>query len=250
MTDDWFDADIAAMDLGYGEKAGLQIYRNYTRSFEDHALKKFVEAMDGEDFDAAPLRRLVSLVSEEDARFVPVIACAYADDTLRDVFKAALRDDVPGGKSSLLGGYGPLADLSKRIQLAHAFEVMSPDLMLEVDHLRVARNAISHSWDVSSLSDFYTGGRIAQMFRVEDLVLEKSDLGEDFSKRFDDEGRFRVRVIWLLCRLAYEAKSYQRAKAAKLTPQRALYGQPATKWLQLVAGIAVDATRAIASQVR
>ena len=31
--EDWFDADIAAMKLGYGEKAGLQIYRNYTRSF-------------------------------------------------------------------------------------------------------------------------------------------------------------------------------------------------------------------------
>lgn len=248
MTENWFDADIAAMDLGYGEKAGLQIYRNYTRSFEDHAVKRFVEALDGEEFDVAPLQRLVGLVGEEDARFIPVIACAYADDTLRDVFKAALRDDVPGGKSSLLGGYGPLADLSKRIQLAHAFEVMSPDLMLELDHLRVARNAISHSWDVSSLSDFYTGGRIAQMLRVEDLVLEREELGEAFSKSFDDEKRFRVRVIWLLCRLAYEARSYQRAKAARLTPQRALYGRPPTRWLQLVAGVAVEATRAIAAR--
>jgi hypothetical protein len=41
--EDWFDPDIAAMKLGYGEKAGLQIYRNYTRSFEEHAIKKFVE---------------------------------------------------------------------------------------------------------------------------------------------------------------------------------------------------------------
>jgi hypothetical protein len=245
MTDDWFDADIAAMDLGYGEKAGLQIYRNYTRSFEDHAIKKFVDALDVEEFDLAPLRRLVHLVSTDDARFIPVIACAYADDALRDVFKATLRDDIPGGKSSLLGGYGPLADLSKRIQLAHAFEVMSPDLMLELDHLRVARNAISHSWDLSSMSEFYTGGRVAKMFRVEDPVLENSELRDEFSKKFSDESRFRVRVIWLLCRLAYEAKSYQRAKDAKLTPQRVLYGNPPTKWLQLVGQVAVEATRAI-----
>jgi len=31
--EDWFDPDIAATNLGYGEKAGLQTYRNYTRSF-------------------------------------------------------------------------------------------------------------------------------------------------------------------------------------------------------------------------
>ena len=252
MQDDWFDADIAAMELGYGEKAGLQLYRNYTRSFEDHALKRFVQTLDDEQFDIEPLQRLVGLVTREDLRFIPVIACAFADDTLRDVFKATLSDKVPGGKSSLLAGYGPLADLSKRIQLAHAFDVMSPDLMLEVDHLRVVRNAISHSWDISSLEDFYDGGRVGQMFRVEDLVLERAGLGEEFSATFDARMRFRVRVVWLLCRLAYEAKTYQRAKAARLTPQRALYGTPSTKWLGLVANVAMQATRAIAeaSEVR
>lgn len=75
MTDDWFDPDIGAMELGYGEKAGLQIYRNYTRSFETQALKKFVEALDLEPFEAEPLQKLVGLVTYEDVRFVPIIAC-------------------------------------------------------------------------------------------------------------------------------------------------------------------------------
>jgi hypothetical protein len=43
---DWFDPDIAGMDdLGYDEKAGLQIYRNYTRSFEKRAIELFVAAL-------------------------------------------------------------------------------------------------------------------------------------------------------------------------------------------------------------
>ncbi len=39
MSDeDWFDADIASKDLDYGEKAGQQIYGNYTRSVETDAI--------------------------------------------------------------------------------------------------------------------------------------------------------------------------------------------------------------------
>lgn len=142
-----------------------------------------------------------------------------------------------------------MADLSKRIQLAHAFDVMSPDLMLELDHLRTARNAISHNWDTSLLSEFYSSGRLTQMFKVEDLIMEREELAQQFAEGFDDAMRFRVRVIWLLCRLAYESKAYQKSRDAKLTPHRALYGQPSTKWLGVVAGIAMEATRAIARKV-
>lgn len=245
--DDWFDPDVSALSLSYGEKAGLQIYRNYTRSFEDHAVKQFTETLDREQLDVDPLRRLVTLVSSEDARFVPVIACAFADETLKEVFRLSLPEGVPGGRAGMLGGYGPLADLSKRIQMAHAFDVMSRDLMIELDHLRSARNAISHNWDVAPLSEFYKEGRIAQMFRVEDMLARRPELASEFATRLDDLMRFRVRVVWLLCRLVYEAKSYHRAKAARLTPHRALYGTPATKWLGTIAEIALDATRAIAT---
>src|SRR4051794_17545986 len=97
---DWLDPDIAAMQLGYDEKAGLQIYRNYTRSFEAHAIKKFVEAIDQESIDLADLRRLMSLITYEEARFLPVIVFAFVDDLLKETFKAVLPDGIPGGKAS------------------------------------------------------------------------------------------------------------------------------------------------------
>ncbi len=59
--ENWFDPDIAAMESGYGEKAGLQIFRNYTRAFETHAIKKFVEALDLEPLDLTDFRRLLNL---------------------------------------------------------------------------------------------------------------------------------------------------------------------------------------------
>jgi hypothetical protein len=42
----------------------------------------------------------------------------------------------------MFGGYGALSDLAKRIQLAYALDILSPDLMEELDRLRSARNAI------------------------------------------------------------------------------------------------------------
>jgi hypothetical protein len=58
------DPDIAAMKLEYLEKSGLQIYRNYTRAFEEHAIKRFVEALNLEPLNLTDFRRprLSSLV--------------------------------------------------------------------------------------------------------------------------------------------------------------------------------------------
>ena len=240
--EDWFDTDIAAMDLSYGEKAGLQIYRNYTRSFEEHAIKQFIDAIDREVLDLGSLRRLADLIVSEDARFLPVIVCAFADETLKAVFKQTLPERIPGGIAAMLNGYGPLSDLSKRIRLAYAFNVLSPDLMEEMDRLRSARNDISHSWDVSSLDEFFTKGRLADMHRIEESLSEKDSL-EEFSGELSPLVAFRIRLIWIVARLVYEAAAYNRAKEARLRPVAALYGNPAPKWLSDVAEIALAASR-------
>jgi hypothetical protein len=173
--EDWFDPDIAAMKLEYFEKSGLQIYRNYTRAFEEQAIKRFVEALDLEPLNLTDFKDLVALILSEEVRFLPVIVCAFADDVLKATFKDVLPDRIPGGKGSMLGAYGVLSDLSKRIQLAYAFDILSRDLMEELDRLRTARNAISHSWNIDSLKDFFTKGRLADMHRMEEVLAERKD---------------------------------------------------------------------------
>lgn len=247
--EDWFDADIAAMELSYTEKAGLQLYRNYTRSFEEHAIQRFVEAIDREPLDLTDLQRLVDLILKEESRFLPVMVCAFADDLLKAAFKEALPNRIPGGgKGKMFSGYGPLSDLAKRIQLAYAFNIFSPDLMEELDHLRSARNAISHSWDIKSLDSFFTKGRLANMHRIEELLADQKELAKELSGGFKPLAAFRIRLVWIVGRLVYEAAAYNRAKEARLGPARALYGKPIPKWLVEISKICGAASLKIAKQ--
>jgi hypothetical protein len=172
----------------------------------------------------------------------------FADDVLKATFKEVLPDRIPGGKRSMFGGYGALSDLAKRIRLAYAFDILSPDLMEELDRLRSARNDISHSWNIDSLKDFFTKGRLADMHRMEEVLAERKDLTEELSRGFEPLAAFRLRLIWIVGRLVYEAAAYNRAKKAGLHPARALYGKPAPKWLKEVSTICLDASREIAKQ--
>jgi hypothetical protein len=241
---DWFDPDIAAMDLGYGEKAGLQIYRNYTRSFEKRAVELFVAALNELPFATVELERFSSLLVTEEPRFLPIITCAFADDLLIVAFKHALPDYVPGGKKALFGGYGPLSSFSQRIKLAVAFDVVSPDLALELDKVRTVRNRLSHSWDVSDFNTLLKDSRLASIEPVESYMAEREHFKERIAQ-LDELGRLRLRLVWIMCRLAYEAHAYHRCKEAKLHPSKALYGTPVTNWMRSVAGISLNASKRI-----
>ncbi|MER8505057.1 MULTISPECIES: hypothetical protein [unclassified Mesorhizobium] len=241
MPEEWVDPDILAMKLDDGEKSGLQIYRNYTRAFEKSAIDKFVQQLDLEELDLGDLSTVIEKVASEDARYVPVIVCAFADDVLKGAFKAALPDGIPGGKAAMLSGYGPLSDFAKRIQLAYAFDVLSADLMTNLDHVRSVRNKLSHSWDINDVKDFFEKGRLADMYPVEKLLLDHEQF-PDVAGPFEPIASFRIRMAWVLARLVYEAAAYGRAKALRLKPSEALYRRPPSKWLRLVSKIALDAT--------
>lgn len=238
----WIDPDLRVKDLGYGEKAGLQIYRNYTRAFEDHAVRRFRDSLSAEPIDLTRLSRVSTLLTTEDVRFAPVIACGYADEQLEEAFKAMLPDGVPGGRGAMFSGYGPLSDLSKRIRLAYAFDVLSPDLMLELDRVRAVRNRISHDWDMKTAADVLDSPSLAAMYPVEaDLRERMADTPE-----LDGVAGFRVRLVWLLGRLTYEVLAYHRAKQARLSPMRALYEDGGTEWLRQVSAVCMTAARSIA----
>ena len=243
--EDWFDPDIQSMALGYGEKAGLQIYRNYTRAFEDEGIKRFRQALVSTPGEYANFEKLARLLATEDIRFLPVIACGYADDVLKQVFLDVIPPDVPGGRSEMLSGYGPLSDLSKRIRLAYAFDLLSRDLMDAVDRVRSARNRISHDWDLSKIEDFYLTGRVSELAAVELMLAERAKDFPELDVVFDPASAFRIRLIWLMGRLTYEASLYHPAKVGGLKPYRALYADGGTAWLKQVSKICMAETRAV-----
>lgn len=233
------------MTLDHGEKVGLQLYRNYSRSFEGEGIRRFREALASKPADYSHLEQLTRLLAVEDPRFLPVITCGYADDTLKQLFRQVIPDDVPGGKSEMLSGYGPLSDLSKRIRLAHAFDLVSGDLMEALDRVRSARNRISHDWDLTKIGDFYLQGRISELTAVETMFTERIADFPELATTFEPESAFRIRLIWLMGRLTYEAKLYHPAKAASLSPYRTLYADGGTAWLSQASATCMTATRIV-----
>ena len=146
-----FDPDIAAMNLSDTERNGMQVYRNYSKAFEEDRAKRFAESAPTQPDAIRTLTEILQLIVREEPRTLPVIACAYADEQLKEMFKREIPADVPGGRNALLSGFGPLSRLSQRVQMAHAFGWMSKDILIELDHIRKIRNDISHKWDMNLL---------------------------------------------------------------------------------------------------
>ena len=233
---DW-DSDIAARDLTAVEKNGLQVYRNYQRSFRREAISKFRAGLDTHAVDLADLERVIKLVVDEDERSLPLIACAFADDVLRASLMDAVPDQVPGGKKELFNGFGPLATLSARLKLAAAFDLFSTDLMASLNELRRLRNDVAHSWKVDELSNIWTSKGARALFPIQQLLAE---LKHGYEGPFGGEAVFRFQLIWMLGRLKYEGLGYWRAKAAQINPVSALYfGKDKTKLLSNIASLCI-----------
>ena len=246
MADSW-DPDIAALSLTHIEKSGLQVFRNYTVAFEKSAATRFVSESNRTDYDTSKLNGILRLIVVEDIRFLSVIACSFSDEQLEEMFKREIPRGVPGGRSSMLSGYGSLSRFSQRIQVAYAFNWIGTDILEELDKLRKIRNDTSHSWDMSSaLSklDLLIDGH---MTKIEEQLGDGIRLPERFWDDLTKEAIFRVRLIWLLGRCFYEAHLYAAAIKLRLNPQLALYGEEKTNLLVCVAAKCLEATKEVIS---
>jgi hypothetical protein len=242
-TEEW-DDDIACLQLSDVEKNGLQMYRNYNRSFTAAREKQFAAGVDAIPLDLAQLGDAMSLLVTEDIRFVPVIACAFADEELARMYKKFLPDDIPGGKKSLLGRFGPISNLFNRIQFAFAFDMLYSDVLLALDKLREHRNKISHTWNHGELKEFFETPLPYTQEIEETLVHRRRRWGDDFS--FTAESSLRARTIWLLARIFYESRFYPLAKLAQVRPFSALYGERHPRALTEVSKIALQYTDSVA----
>jgi hypothetical protein len=122
------------------------------RAFEKERQKDFADSIDAIPVDISALRKAMGLMVNEDMRFIPVIACAFADDHLDAMFKKFLPDNIPGGKRRMLES--SISNLFNRIQFAFAFDMVHPDVLQALDKLRGYRNKIAHTWDQDTLPDF------------------------------------------------------------------------------------------------
>jgi DNA-binding MltR family transcriptional regulator len=210
--------------LDESQKDRVQSYLNFQRAMTKYEHKKFAAEIEAEPLDYENHRKLMNLIVVEEARFLPVIGCAYADDLLKDMFRAAIPKGVPGGAKGMLGGYGPLSSFAYRIQLAYAFNLMSKPLLLDLDRLRSVRNDISHTWSVDTLLNFFEKPTMAELLPVEQLIKEMWPRYELINSAAPLQV-FRMRLAMVLTMTAYQAPLYWRAVQRRLEPQEAIYGE-------------------------
>lgn len=206
------------------------------------SFKNFVES---KDVSTERLSQICKAVVDEDLRLIPVIICAFGDTLLKEAFDEILPRSLPGGKRNVLGGFGPLSDLSKRISLAYAFGVFSRHVMVELDKVRHARNKISHDWNHSALSGFHNSGKLADLVSIEEFLLAHADRFPEFGLPLDDATAFRVRMIWLAWSMFYERYTYYEAVKRNLNVLEALYSDPSPDLVRKSGKIARDESLAV-----
>lgn len=241
-----WDDDIAELDMSDVEKNGLQVYRNYTKAFERDQAKKFAIAVNSECHDVSRFKKVCDAIASDDERLVPVIACAFADEVLDEMYKREVPNGIPGGRDSLFSGYGPFSSLSKRIQVAYAFGWVSEDILKDMDSLRKVRNKFSHIWDHESLSGYAEQAPISNITPIETMFKGHEErLLLAGVENLTPLGRFRIRTIWLLGRLYYESLLYPRALKRRLQPYVVLYGEHQPDLLSQIAGVCSEFTRKV-----
>ncbi|MEL7614532.1 hypothetical protein AAGW18_18685 [Vreelandella titanicae] len=241
-----WDDDISALDMSDVEKNGLQVYRNYTKAFERDQAKKFAIEVNSESHDVSRLSKVCDAIACDDERLVPLIACAFADEALDEMYKREVPKGIPGGRDSLFSGYGPFSSLSKRIQVAYAFGWMSEDILKDMDSLRKVRNKFSHLWDHESLSGYAEQAPTSDITPIETMFKEHDErLLLAGVETLDALGRLRIRTIWLLGRLYYESLLYPLALKRRLQPYVVLYGEHQPDLLSQIAGVCSECTRKV-----
>jgi len=84
------------------EKNGLQVYRNYAKAFERDRAKKFSAEVNSESHDVSRLNTVCDAIASDDERLIPVIACAFADEALDEMYK---REVAKGSREAEIASF-------------------------------------------------------------------------------------------------------------------------------------------------
>lgn len=247
MTAYW-DPDIETMNLSSEEKNGMQFYRNFSTAIESKRIEKLIQHLDESRPSADEFRKVAALIAMEQPLSLCVVACAYVDDLLKQMFKREIPANVPGGRNELLNGFGPLSRLSQRIQIAYAFHWMGGDVLSELDLLRRVRNDISHKWDLAQLKDKLREFAESKQMPIEEYLGGNAHFSEGFHENLSVIARFRIRVLWIVGRTFYESHQFVPAVKLRLDPHATLYSKTPPKLLGEMAGVCIEYTRSIAAQ--
>lgn len=215
-----YDKDIEQLNLNDIEKNGLQVYRNYTRGFEEQRIKDFVHECDKKEYEGLEnLEQVLGLIIKEDMKYLPIILCSYADECFEKQLKNIIPEGVPGGAKSILDGFGSLSSFSNRIQVAYIFNLIDKEVLLELNSFRKIRNDFAHKWDLDKNNMKLREGIDSRKLKIEDILLNNGQIRDEL----DEEKKWKCHLIWLVGRIFYETELYFYCQQQGLDPNKVLY---------------------------
>lgn len=215
-----YDKDIKDLNISDFEKNGLQVYRNYQNAFIENQIKLFVEDCDNKQYlNLEKLQRVLYLISNEESKYLPIVICSYADECFESMLKRIVPKETPGGAKSLLDGFGSLSSFSNRIQIAYVFDLISKDILIELNALRKVRNDFAHRWDIEENSDKLVNSINSRSVKIEDLLIKGNRIKENLSV----EDKWKCHLIVFVGRIHYETELYYSCVKKGLNPTEVLY---------------------------
>lgn len=225
----FWDLDIAAMNLTYVEKNGLQIYRNYQNSFQLFKIGEFRKSMEVSDDNVQNLETILDLLASDDLRICVIALCAFAEEMLSEAIQSASEHLSAKERKQIFSPLGPLSSLSSKILLCKLFSVLSDQILDNVEKLRLTRNKIAHG---------YGGGLLEIEINeiVQGAVFDAKNIIEKFINEVGERHSARLLMMLVACRLMYEKLFWYKCKMAAIDSAEVLYNHPATDALSFIMG--------------
>lgn len=215
-----YDNDINELKLSDFEKNGLQVYRNYKTSFHRYEIKLFIEECDRGIYEnLKDFEQVLSLIIKEDIKYLPIILCSFADECLEKLLKRIIPEGVPGGSKSILDGFGSVSSFSNRIQIAYIFDLLSKDILLELNSFRKIRNDFAHQWNLEESKKKLKTIINSRSIKIEELLIENGKISEDL----EEDEQWKCHLIFFVGRIYYESELYYNCMKKGLNPSTVLY---------------------------
>ena len=236
----WQESIANNAKLSDFQKDRVQNFVDFQLKADELSRDRFKKEIDSLPFTTSELEKVTNFLAVEDLRLIPLVACAFLDDTLTEMFKNYIPTSVPGGKKNILRYNGPIGNLSSRINIAYIFKMADLELLKDIDRLRTMRNRFAHNWSADLLDEFFSGRTTIDFTPIESFMAERKELYA-LSANLSLEEVFRFRVIWIVVRAAYEAPLIwiAREKRSITDPFEALYGKKHPRRLGIMANIAL-----------
>lgn len=215
-----YDDDINELNISDLEKNGLQVYRNYKNSFYEHEIKLFIEDCDSKNYEnLEDLKQVLHLIVLEDIKYLPIILCSFANECLEKLLKRIISEGVPGGSKSILDGFGSLSSFSNRIQMAYIFNILSKDILLELNSFRKIRNDFAHQWNLEKNKIKLKTIINSRSIKIEKILLESGKISDSL----DEDDQWKCYLLFFVGRIYYETELYYSCVQKGLNPDAVLY---------------------------